>query len=800
MTTARRRSFACACTCVLALSLVGGSATRAAAAVTANPLFADHAVLQQGAKVPVWGTADPGEAVTVEIAGQSVSTTAGADGKWLVKLRPMKAGGPFTLTISGQNKIVLGDILVGEVWVAGGQSNMERQLGLRVGQQPIDDWEKEIAAATFPQIRQFGVAQEKSLTRLASVKGRWDVCAPDAVKDFSAVGYFFGRDLHRARHVPVGIIHASWGGTPAEAWTSEAGLRPLPDFADVSQQLEVLMADPEAARRQYEARLETWFVANDAGSRAGQSWRDPTLDAGSWKTMTLPALWEDAGEPDLNGVVWFRKTFDVPAAAAGAAAELQLGMVDDVDTTWVNGVKVGATIGYNQPRKYPIPAGVLKAGRNVVAVRVLDTGGGGGIWGTEKLQLVFKDKAAAPLPPIVLSGAWRYRIGMNLNDGSWPPSGVIGDTSTPTILYNAMIAPLLPYAIRGVIWYQGEANVRREQQYRSLFPALIGDWRTAWGQDFPFLFVQIAPHHEMTPELRDAQLWTWQRTPKTAMVVTIDCGDANDIHPTHKQPVGARLALAARALAYGERIPYSGPLFQAMKVNGSMATLRFTHLAGGLVAKGGPLKGFTVAGPDKVFHAARAEIRGTTVVVTSDDVAQPVAVRYGWANVPDGNLFNKAALPASPFRTDADTPAPRPDNCAADLRAEILHNLANRPPATRPGRSAPSIQVTYRNDYGSRADALLIAIDGTPAYFQCGAPEGPGEAFAGALEPGPHHVDVIYNFGPGRVGKTPYTFEVKPRQNRSLTVIVDRDDHEHPDAHFKLNTSPAPHGEAAARK
>jgi sialate O-acetylesterase len=367
--------------------------------------------------------------------------------------------------------------------------------------------------------------------------------------------------------------------------------------------------------------------------------------------MTVPGLWEDAGEPDLNGVVWFRKTFDVPAGAVNAAAELQLGMVDDIDTTWVNGVKVGATVGYSVVRKYPVPAGVLKPGRNVVAVRVLDTGGGGGIWGDQKLQVVLKGKTA--LQPIPLSGAWRYRIGMNLQDGPPPPTGITGDVTTPTILYNAMIAPLLPYAIRGVIWYQGEANVHREQQYRTLFPATIADWRRAWGQDFPFLFVQIAPHHDMTPEIRDAQLWAWQHTAKTAMVVTMDVGDANDIHPTHKQPVGARLFLAARALAYDEHVEYSGPVFDSMKVNGAKVALRFTHVGGGLVAKGGPLKGLTIAGADKAFQPAKAVIRGKTVVVTSDAVPHPVAVRYGWANVPEGNLFNKAGLPASPFRTDA---------------------------------------------------------------------------------------------------------------------------------------------------
>jgi sialate O-acetylesterase len=651
------------------------------AEVTPNPLFAEHAVLQEGATVPVWGTAAPGEAVTVEIAHQSVSVTAGADGKWLARLAPMKAGGPFTLTISGTNKLVLGDILVGEVWVAGGQSNMERQLGLRVGQQPIDNWEKEVAAADHPQLRHFGVAQEKSLTPLSTVKGQWNVCTPEAVKDFTAVGYFFGRDLQKARHVPVGIIHASWGGTPAEAWTSEAGLRPLPDFADTSEQLKLLIADPAAARRQYEARLETWFIANDTGSAEGRSWRDPALDAGSWKTMTLPTLWEDAGEPDLNGVVWFRKTFEIPpgfaASAAAAVAELQLGMVDDIDTTWINGVKVGATFGYNVLRRYELPPGVLKPGHNVVVVRVLDTGGGGGIWGDQKLQLVFGGKvpagavrtaslAPAPgqpaqatppaQPPIVLSGPWRYKVGMRLEDGPAPPVGITGDVMTPTVLYNGMIAPLLPYAIRGVIWYQGEANVRREEQYRSLFPATIADWRKGWGTDLPFLFVQIAPFREMTPELREAQLLTWQHTPRTAMVVTTDCGDANDIHPPHKQAVGARLALAARALAYGERIEYSGPVFDALKVKGGKATLTFTHTGSGLVAKGGPLKGFAVAGTDGTFHPARAEIRGKTVVVTGGAVPKPVAVRYGWANVPDGNLFNKAGLPASPFRTDAPSP------------------------------------------------------------------------------------------------------------------------------------------------
>jgi sialate O-acetylesterase len=640
---------------LVALVLAGGIPA-AHANVTPNPLFADHAVLQQGAKVPIWGTAEPGEAVTVEIAGQTVTTTAGRDGKWLARLAPMDAGGPHTLVIAGKNRIVLRDVLVGEVWLASGQSNMERQLGLRDGQRPLADWEKEAAAASYPQIRHFTVARANSLVPLPAVNGQWDVCTPEAVKDFTAVGYFFGRDLHRARKVPVGLIHSSWGGTPAEAWTSEAGLRPLPDFATTANDLKLLKTDPDTARREQEARLDAWFLQSDPSSAPGKpSWHDPALDASAWKSLRVPGLWEESGEPELanfDGVVWLRKTFDLSAGKAKLPAELHLAMIDDVDTTWVNGVKVGMTTRYDHVRKYAVPAAALRPGRNVIAVRVLDTGGGGGIWGNKKVELAFAGEA----PEVIdLSGPWQYRIGMNLKDGPMPPASMVGDVETPTVLWNGMIAPLLPYAIRGVIWYQGEANVHRAEQYRTLFPAMIADWRRAFGQgDFPFLFVQIAPFRDMTPEIREAQLLAWQRTRNTAMAVTMDCGDANDIHPTRKQPVGARLALAARVLTYGEALEYSGPVFASMRIDGSRATLRFTHVGKGLSAKGGPLVGFTMAGADKVFHPARAEIRGQTVVVTSPAVQKPVAVRYGWANVPKGNLWNKAGLPASPFRTDVD--------------------------------------------------------------------------------------------------------------------------------------------------
>ena len=383
-------------------------------------------------------------------------------------------------------------------------------------------------------------------------------------------------------------------------------------------------------------------------------WSATNLDTSSWKTMILPTYWENAGYPDFDGTFWFRRTVDLPEDWNGADVELHLGAADDNDTTWVNGVEVGATIGYNLPRVYRVPAGVLKRGANVIAVRVLDTGGYGGLYGgDDPIRLIVN--AGGKTNSISLTGAWLYRKGVLLTDVGWPPTDYSQSPNAPSVLYNGMIAPLLPYAIRGVIWYQGESNVGRERQYRTLFPTMIADWRRAWGEgDFPFLFVQIAPFRGNSPELREAQLLSWQKTTNTAMAVTMDCGDANDIHPPHKQPMGARLALAARAIAYGEKLEYSGPAFKSMKIEGSEAVLHFTHPCGGLVAKDGPLKGFTIAGADKIFHPAHAEIRGQTVVVASDTVSHPVAVRYGWANVPEGNLFNRAGLPASPFRTDVD--------------------------------------------------------------------------------------------------------------------------------------------------
>lgn len=472
----------------------------ARAEVKPNALFSDGAVLQQGVAVPVWGTARDGEKVTVKIQDQEVSTVA-KDGRWRVRLKPLKAGGPLTLTISGENTITLKNVLVGEVWLCSGQSNMGFKLSR------AENAADAIAAAADAQLRLFSVPRGAADEPQTELAGDWVESAPLTASNFSAVAYFFGRELRQALKVPVGLIDSSVGGTPAEAWTARGTLESDPELKQILQQ----------------------HVDNVRKFQADAAVKQAQPGEGKKKT---------------------------PAKA--------------------------------QPKKAA--------------------------------------KAAA-----------------NPATTSRRPSG----------LYNAMIAPLQPYALAGAIWYQGEANSGRAAQYQKLFPAMIKNWREAWGQgEFPFLFVQIAPHERMSPEIREAQLLTTQRVPRTAMAVTTDVGNATDIHPTKKEPVGARLALAARALAYGEKVEFSGPVFAAMKVEGNRAVLSFKHAGGGLVAQGGELKGFTLAGADGNFVPATAKIEGDTVVVSAAEVAKPAAVRYGWTNVPDVNLFNRAGLPASPFRTD----------------------------------------------------------------------------------------------------------------------------------------------------
>jgi sialate O-acetylesterase len=489
--------------------------------------------------------------------------------------------------------------------------------------------------------------------------GEWLECNPETVLPFSAVGYFFGRHIHKEVGVPVGLLNTNWGGTNIETWTSGESIGQVPEFAERVAGLADFSQEEEIQRRKAEIK-ETIdkYAADEPGIQNGHAvWAESALDLEGWGSMELPQLWEGADLPGLDGIVWFRLEIDLPAEVARRGITLELGPIDDSDWTWVNGHKVGETMQkYNMDRVYEVPAEYLNTGRNVIAVRVEDTGGGGGFNGSSEQMKIVSDDFMIPL-----SGEWRFRVSpveMDLNTGA-----VLGPNSNPTLLFNGMIHPLLNFRVKGAIWYQGESNASRAYQYRELFPLMIEDWRKHWeSPDMPFIFVQLAnfmeaskmPGESSWAELREAQSMALS-LPHTGMAVAIDIGEADDIHPINKQDVGKRLALAALNVAYGQDIVFLGPVYKDMIIAGEQAILSFEHVGGGLMAKNryGYLNGFAIAGEARIFHWARAHIQGDKVFVYSEKVRQPVAVRYGWADNPDDvNLYNVEGLPASPFRTD----------------------------------------------------------------------------------------------------------------------------------------------------
>ncbi|HEY3412325.1 MAG TPA: sialate O-acetylesterase [Armatimonadota bacterium] len=626
-----------------------------------SPMFGSHMVLQRGIKAPIWGWTTPGARVSVIIRstspgsdlfrGKSASTVAGADGKWLLNIGPLKAGGPYELTVYGPHSVILDDVLVGDVWVGSGQSNMQMSVSSSASA------DLEIAAAKYPRIRLFTVPDVTALTPQETAGGEWTICSPETVGGFSAAAYFFGRDIQNETKVPIGLISTCWGGTLAEAWTSREALAKIPDFVPALKQLQSSIDNLKPGSPTYEDRLADWWKQTDPGSSTSPGWERPDLKTGGWKTMDIPSAWEDAGLPNLDGVVWFRREFTLSAEAASHDATLHLGPIDDRDVTFVNGVNVGETSVWDAPRIYKVPSSALKAGVNVIAIRVLDTGGAGGITG--KPAQVYLEPGSGPEMP--LAGPWSYKVSVDLAKSAPLPVRLDSNPNVVTVLYNAMIAPVIPFGIKGAIWYQGEANAGQAYQYRTLLPAMINDWRSRWGVgEFPFYIVQLANFMEVQPvpkddawaELREAQSMTAKALPHSGIAVAIDIGNGADIHPKNKQEVGRRLALNALAKDYGQKVEFSGPDYKSLKVEGAKIRLTFTHVAGGLEAKGDKLTGFAIAGADRKFVWADAAIDGDSVVVSAPGVTEPVAVRYAWASNPVCNLYNKASLPASPFRTD----------------------------------------------------------------------------------------------------------------------------------------------------
>jgi sialate O-acetylesterase len=617
-------------------------------------LVSDGMVIQRETPVRIWGWAGPGEKVTVRFDGKATSTITGENQRWEVMLDPHAPGGPYNLDIDGINHIGLRNVLVGDVWVCSGQSNMELTM-----ERVKEKYPEVVARSENSLIRQYRLPLAYDFNRphddLSS--GRWEAVSPASVLSFSAVAYFFARELYGRNKVPVGLITNAVGGAPAEAWLSASALKAFPE------------ADAEAAKVAHPSFIDSvtaseraadiaWYHRIwelDKGMHDQRSWYDTSYDASGWSSMSIPGYWADQGMPPVNGVVWFRREIEAPAAMAGVPAKLLLGRIIDRDSVYVNGIFSG-TIGYQYPpRRYELPAGRLRAGKNIIVVRVINSEGRGGFAPDKPYRLI------AGGDTIDLKGSWQYRLGA--------VAGALAPTTffqyKPLGLYNGMIAPLLPYVIKGVIWYQGEANTGHAETYRRIFSSMITDWRRHWGQaDFPFLYVQLpnfmeakdSPTESKWAELREAQRETLS-VPNTAMAVTIDVGEWNDLHPLNKADVGKRLALAAEALAYGRKnFVWCGPLYQSMKVAGNRVRLRFTEVSGGLVARGGgELHGFALAGADNKFVWARARIDGKDVIVWSDQIAHPVAVRYAWADNPAGaNLYNRFfyesdGLPASPF-------------------------------------------------------------------------------------------------------------------------------------------------------
>lgn len=632
------------------------------AKITLPAVFSDNMVLQQKTAAAIWGKADPDQTVRLSATWGTKSYTAKADhsGNWKIMVTTPSYGGPYVITVSdGTGTVSLKNVLIGEVWLCSGQSNMEMPVS---GWGKINNYQKEIDQARYPNIRLLQVEHTVSNTPLADAKvanGGWQPCTPQNVTEFSSVAYFFAREIYKKKGIPVGLIHTSWGGTIAEAWTSGTTLKGLPDFAAAVKKIE--STDQDHSKAGYERAVAAWekiVLTKDAGYQQGKAlWAEPSFDASSWKTMALPALFDQSVLPGLDGVVWFRRKVSIPASWAGKAIKVNLGTIDDNDVTFFNGQKIGETQGYERTRSYTVPADQVKAGEFILAVRVFDGSGGGGIYGVKDILSV----VSASGERISLDGDWQYNVGLNLKDIE-PAPAVSNGPNRPSVLYNAMIHPFIRFSIKGVIWYQGESNADRANQYRTLFPALITDWRKQWNRgDFPFYFVQLAnfmktndqPVPSAWAELRDAQLKTLS-LPNTGMSVTIDIGNAEDIHPKNKQEVGRRLALIALAKNYGDnKAAYSGPSLLSSQVTDHSVSLTFNHTEGGLKAKdGGTLTGFAVAGADQNFHWAKAVIENGKVIVSSTDVPHPVAVRYAWANNPVCNLVNGAELPASPFRTD----------------------------------------------------------------------------------------------------------------------------------------------------
>jgi len=629
-----------------------GLAGEAAAGVSAtlpfvSPIFGDNMVMQRDKANTVWGWSQPGDTVRVEIGTRGAQATAGKDGRWQVTLQPPDTAGPWVMHIAGRAKTLdIRNILVGDVWIGGGQSNMALPLKF------ARDGDAEAKAADEPQIRYFTVSGHAAYHHTDIIQGAWTVVSPQTADAMSAVGYYFARKLHGEVHVPIGLVIDAVGGTPAESWTSAPSLAPLKDF---DPQLAELKRLADSGAPEYGNFVMHWYDRYDIGLKG--NWKAPDFDDTAWKTVTIPGGFAELGVPDTPALVWFRKEITLPDPLPAGRSTIALGSIERMDTVYINGTEVGSSAWVENPRLYGIPAALLKPGRNTVAIRVLKTKPAGGFLSRpEDLYLTLGDATKVPL-----AGTWKGRLSVDARPPQPLPMAYENWPVMPAVLYDGMLAPIAPIAVRGVIWYQGEQNSDRGYQYRKILPVMIKDWRTLFHQpDLPFYVAGLpafqarkaTPTDDGWADLRESQALTVASVPGTCLAVTIDTGEADNIHPKEKKPVGDRLAACALAGTYGRPVVASGPTLASVDPMPGALRLHFTHTDGGLAVKGDTPAEFSVAGEDGQWAWADARTDGDTVVVSSPAVAHPLVVRYAWQSNPRATLFNGAGFPAGPFRTD----------------------------------------------------------------------------------------------------------------------------------------------------
>ncbi|MHB9046767.1 MAG: sialate O-acetylesterase [Pirellulales bacterium] len=628
-----------------------------------HPLFTDHMVLQRDVATTIWGWTQPGKEVTVTLAGKTATGAADAHGKWLVRLGALPAGGPHTMTVTGPRTVEVRDVLLGDVWLCSGQSNMQMSVGGSMNAKA------EIAAAVHPRIRFFSVPwaglrpggpQVMHTEPQETVAARWEVCSPETVGEFSAIGYFFARDLQKEVDVPIGLVRAAVGGSAITSWCSPSMLRGVPELKPGLESLDalkVLVRENKIGETYFKGVVERWWEAHDAGTREG--WFKPECDTAGWRRAAIPAEGGKADVPPFDGIVWFRKEVDVPREWAGKELSLYITGIWEPDTIWFNGTVVGAFDQGWINRTSRVPASLVKPGRNVIAARVCAQKGRGyqGPSAASKLELPGGKPAAVPL-----GGERFFRESTSAAKLPPFPHRLDNDFQLPTVLYNGMIAPLTPYAIKGVLWYQGETPCPGGHAvHRRLLTDMIADWRTRFASpEAWFLIVQLPvlggsptlnPEATGAAEIRAVQWDVGHSVANADTAVITDLGDPNDIHPKQKQDVGKRLALIAAARIFGKAVELSGPVPKTVTIEGNAVRVRYDHVGGGLVVKGGRLEGFALAGANRRFVWAEATIDGNDVLVTSPQVPEPKFLRYDYVDVPRYRLWNQAGLPAAPFET-----------------------------------------------------------------------------------------------------------------------------------------------------